>query len=107
MLSIKPKRLGLYFHIPFCLSKCAYCDFFSFVPSNEDLISRYIGAVIKHMEEYSRSASEHTVDSVFIGGGTPTCVPTEELIKLIPRREKEFQHSKGRGIHNRGKSRDG
>ncbi len=95
MLSIKPKRLGLYFHIPFCLSKCAYCDFFSFVPSNEDLISRYIGAVIKHMEEYSRSAAEHTVDSVFIGGGTPTCVPTEELIKLIRAAKKNFNIAKG------------
>ena len=51
MLYNKPKRLGLYFHIPFCLSKCAYCDFFSFVPTNEELITRYINALITHMEE--------------------------------------------------------
>lgn len=94
MLSLKPKRLGLYFHIPFCLSKCAYCDFFSFVPTNEDMITRYIDAIIKHMEDYRRSAAEHTVDSVFIGGGTPTCVPTEELVRLIRAAKKNFNISK-------------
>ena len=73
---MKPKRLGLYFHIPFCLSKCAYCDFFSFVPSNGELIVRYFDALIKHMEEYKKAAEDHVVDTVFIGGGTPTCVPT-------------------------------
>lgn len=95
MLDFKPKRLGLYFHIPFCLSKCAYCDFFSFVPSNEEMITRYIDAVIKHMEDYRRSASGHTVDTVFIGGGTPTCVPTEELIRLIRAAKKNFNIARG------------
>ena len=86
----KPKRLGLYFHIPFCLSKCAYCDFFSFVPSNEDLIGRYFDALIKHMEDYKKAAEAHVVNTVFIGGGTPTCVPTEHLIRLIKAAKKTF-----------------
>jgi oxygen-independent coproporphyrinogen-3 oxidase len=86
----KPKRLGLYFHIPFCLSKCAYCDFFSFVPSNEELIGRYFDALIKHMEEYEKAAQDHIVDTVFIGGGTPTCVPTEHLVRLIKAARKHF-----------------
>ena len=93
MLDLKPKRLGLYFHIPFCLSKCAYCDFFSFVPSNEELVVRYIDALIKHMEDYSRAAEDHIVDSVFIGGGTPTCIPTEELVRLIRAMKKNFNIS--------------
>ena len=87
---LKPKRLGLYFHIPFCLSKCAYCDFFSFVPSNEELIGRYFDALIKHMEEYEKAAEAHIVDTVFIGGGTPTCVPTEHLVRLIKAAKKNF-----------------
>lgn len=94
MLYNKPKRLGLYFHIPFCLSKCAYCDFFSFVPTNEELITRYINALITHMEEYENAAEDYTVDSVFIGGGTPTCVPTEELVRLIRAMKKNFNISK-------------
>lgn len=89
----KPKRLGLYFHIPFCLSKCAYCDFFSFVPSNEELITRYFNALIKHMEEYKKAAERHVVDTVFIGGGTPTCVPTHELLRLIRAMKKVFNIS--------------
>ena len=90
---MKPKRLGLYFHIPFCLSKCAYCDFFSFVPSNGELIARYFDALIKHMEEYGKAAEGHIVDTVFIGGGTPTCVPTEQLTRLIKAAKKTFDVS--------------
>lgn len=90
MLYPKPKRLGLYFHIPFCLSKCAYCDFFSFVPSNGDLIVRYFDALIKHMADYEKAADGHVVDTVFIGGGTPTCVPTEQLVRLIKAMKKTF-----------------
>lgn len=90
MLNTKEKRLGLYFHIPFCLSKCAYCDFFSFVPSNEDLIVRYIDALILHMDEYKHAAEDYTVDTVFIGGGTPTCVPTEQLVRLIRSIKRKF-----------------
>lgn len=87
------KRLGLYLHIPFCLSKCAYCDFFSFVPSNEELIKRYFDALIKHMEEYKTAAENHIVDTVFIGGGTPTCVPSEQLVRLIKAVKKTFNVS--------------
>lgn len=87
------KRLGLYLHIPFCLSKCAYCDFFSFVPSNEELIKRYFDALITHMEEYKSAAENHIVDTVFIGGGTPTCVPTEQLVRLIKAVKKTFNVS--------------
>lgn len=93
MLDLKPKRLGLYFHIPFCRSKCAYCDFFSFVPSNMELVTRYVDALIKHMADYSRAAEDHIVDTVFIGGGTPTCIPTEELIRLIKAMKKNFNIS--------------
>ena len=88
---MKRKRLGLYFHIPFCLSKCAYCDFFSFVPSNEELIARYFDALIKHMSEYGNAAEGHVVDTIFIGGGTPTCVPTEQLVRLIKAAKKTFE----------------
>lgn len=94
MLDLKPKRLGLYFHIPFCLSKCAYCDFFSFVPSNEELITRYIDALITHMEDYRHAAEEYVVDSVFIGGGTPTCIPKDELLRLIRAIKKNFNITK-------------
>ncbi len=76
------KKLGLYLHIPFCRSKCAYCDFFSFVPSNEELIQRYVDVLVLHMESYRTGTYDYTVDTVFIGGGTPTLLSTEQLMQI-------------------------
>ena len=77
------RRLGLYIHIPFCLSKCAYCDFYSYTPKNEQVYERYTNALIAHMEHYKSAASGYAPDSVYIGGGTPTALPEEYLIKIV------------------------
>ncbi|MDD6799688.1 MAG: radical SAM family heme chaperone HemW [Firmicutes bacterium] len=76
-----PENLGIYIHIPFCLSKCAYCDFYS-VTSQEDF-ERYVDALLLHMEDYSESAKNRVVDTVFIGGGTPTVLPKKTMLALI------------------------
>ena len=77
------RQLGLYIHVPFCRSKCAYCDFYSFRPSEEGLESRYTDAVISHMESYRDAAAGYAVTSVFVGGGTPTALPEDDLIRLL------------------------
>lgn len=92
------KNLGIYIHIPFCLSKCAYCDFFSFVPANNELIERYVDAIIKQMENYRSAALCHIVDTVFIGGGTPTILPTSQLARLMRAVRKTFIVSKNAEI---------
>jgi len=74
--------LGLYIHIPFCAAKCGYCDFYS-VKAGEKTHEAYIDALIKQMKEYSMPAKENLIDSVFIGGGTPTCIGTDLLLKVI------------------------
>ena len=84
------KILGIYVHIPFCLSKCAYCDFYSFTPSGEELMERYVNALLLHMRDYSDAASEYVCDTVYIGGGTPTTLPTELLVRLIKGIKKNF-----------------
>lgn len=76
-----PENLGIYIHIPFCLSKCAYCDFYS-VTSQENF-ERYVDALLLHMEDYSESAKNRVVDTVFIGGGTPTVLPKKTMLALI------------------------
>ena len=91
-------RLGIYIHIPFCLSKCAYCDFYSFVPEGEDIYKRYTDAVIKHMECYRAAAADRVVDSVFIGGGTPTVLPTEQLVRILKAVKHNFRLAKGAEI---------
>ena len=83
-------KLGLYIHIPFCLSKCAYCDFYSFVPNNAELMEEYVNAVIMHMREYSDGCKNHDVDTVYIGGGTPTALPPDLLMKLISAIHQNF-----------------
>ena len=80
------KELGLYIHIPFCASKCPYCDFYSLTDYNEKrdkFKARYIDTLILHMEDYSPSAKSYTVDSVFIGGGTPSTIPLPNMLDLI------------------------
>lgn len=71
---------GIYVHIPFCLKKCAYCDFASY----PGLISRadcYLEDLTVEMEQYRGLRA----DSVYIGGGTPTCLKKEQLLRLIYR----------------------
>ena len=81
-------RLGLYFHIPFCRAKCAYCDFYSLVPNDEALMKN-------NMRIISERTTQYNVDTVFIGGGTPTALPTELLIKLIRAVKRNFTVTKG------------
>lgn len=75
------KTLGLYLHIPFCRSKCAYCDFYSVTDHN--LAQRYADALILHMEDYSASAKNYYVDTVYMGGGTPTTLTKKSLLDII------------------------
>lgn len=76
------KPLGLYLHIPFCLSKCKYCDFYSVPGANPSLTDRYVNALISHMSEYSIQAKGHVVNTIYFGGGTPSLL-SEQQMKLI------------------------
>ena len=69
---------GLYIHIPFCLSKCAYCDFNSYADKWQ-FTADYVSAVLKEAEAFRGN----TADTVYIGGGTPTALPQKELCRLI------------------------
>ena len=73
------KELSLYVHIPFCRSKCLYCDFPSFA-SKENLINDYIDALIK---EINLKAKKYIIKSLFIGGGTPSYLDDHNLEKLL------------------------
>jgi oxygen-independent coproporphyrinogen-3 oxidase len=77
---------GLYIHIPFCVKKCRYCDFISYCGKTGD-IDRYIGAVENEMREYRGSE----IDTVFIGGGTPTVLGNKQLEKLCGAVFKSFR----------------
>lgn len=80
------EKIGLYIHIPFCQSKCAYCDFSSYAigkTQNESAISRYIQALLKEMDLYEQTLRNIEVETLFIGGGTPTCIDGKYIHEII------------------------
>ena len=74
--------LGLYIHIPFCKSKCAYCDFYS-LPNCEEKMDAYVSALTNHLKEVAPRMKNQTVDTVYFGGGTPSYLGQERLCHLL------------------------
>lgn len=81
---------GLYIHIPFCIQKCKYCDFTSFA-GMEHMADKYIKALENEMRAYCGE----TVDTIFLGGGTPTVLTAKQLKKLAEMCFEFFDVQKG------------
>lgn len=78
------KEIGIYVHIPFCQSKCGYCDFTSFADKDNKFAS-YKDALIKEINNFTK-LYEYNIKTIFIGGGTPTVLPSyfiEEILKEL------------------------
>lgn len=83
------RDLGLYIHIPFCVKKCDYCDFLSATYSDE--IKRdYFAALNKEIQSYEKIAQDYLVPTIFIGGGTPSCVDPSYILELMNTVRKVF-----------------
>ena len=91
------KPLGLYLHIPFCKSKCAYCDFYS-LPHSEEKMDAYTAALIRHLEEVAPRCAAHTADTVYFGGGTPSYLGEKRLTKLLKTVKKRYHVAAGAEI---------
>lgn len=91
----KMKKLGLYLHIPFCISKCRYCDFYSIPGTSDELKDKYISALVSHMSEYSIQAKDYVVDSIYFGGGTPSLLSEKQLRLLLKKIHSCFKVQKG------------
>ena len=85
------KKLGLYIHIPFCVKKCNYCDFLS-APANIQVQNSYMDVLHKEIRKKATAYKEDIVDTIFIGGGTPTLVPYEKLVQVIRCMKEEYHH---------------
>ena len=83
------KKLGLYLHIPFCLKKCGYCDFYS-VGYEKKRCREYLAAMERQMAYYRDAASTYLVDTVYLGGGTPSLLPEREFVELFGAVRKNF-----------------
>ncbi len=82
--------LGIYIHVPFCRSKCLYCDFYSLPAKDDRLSDRYLEAVCRHVQEAGPLAPGHLVDTVYFGGGTPSCFGADGMAAILTAIRKSF-----------------
>ena len=75
-------KLGIYIHIPFCRSKCDYCDFYS-LAGRDDRMDQYQKALLSHIKETAPLAQDFPVDTIYIGGGTPSYYGAKRLKELL------------------------
>lgn len=91
------RRLSFYVHIPYCVKRCGYCDFNTYTPT--DLLSQssthnnsagiqtvangYIDLVIQEIQLARRTVGEASVPTIFFGGGTPTLLPAQDLLRIV------------------------
>lgn len=76
-------RLGVYVHVPFCLKKCSYCDFYSLPFRSQDAVNSYISALERHFELMRDRLSGRVVDTVFFGGGTPSLLSGAQMDSIL------------------------
>ncbi len=84
------KPLGIYVHIPFCRSKCQYCDFYSLGGDSHKAMDAYLDAVCTHIAESGPLAPGYRVDTVYFGGGTPTYFGARGLVTILNTIRKHF-----------------
>ena len=82
--------LGIYVHIPFCRSKCRYCDFYSLSDSRERMMDEYLRAICTHIREAGALAPGYRVDTIYFGGGTPSYFGEAGLATILNTIRKYF-----------------
>ncbi len=81
-------NLGIYIHVPFCESKCAYCDFYSNI-ADEDTYNRYTDVICKHITSIGNT-TKIDADTLYFGGGTPSILGGKRIAKIIETVQNRF-----------------
>ena len=82
--------LGIYIHVPFCRSKCQYCDFYSLANKDDKLMDGYLDATCAHIREAGALAPGYKVDTIFFGGGTPSFFGADGIATLLTTIRRNF-----------------
>ena len=92
ILTLKKNKapLGIYVHVPFCRSRCAYCDFCTQTDHSDKLIDGYLDAVCEHIKEAGALAPNHKVDTIYFGGGTPSFLGADALATILTAIRRSF-----------------
>ena len=91
------KPIGLYVHVPFCVSKCAYCDFASYAGREAD-IPRYVDAVIREITRRGAETGHPKADTIFLGGGTPSLLDEFQVTRILDALFEAFPIEEGAEI---------
>lgn len=86
------KPLEIYIHIPFCIKKCAYCDFLSF-PADTDTKNRYVESLISEIRS-EKDRKDRIVSTVFFGGGTPSVLPQRQIAAVLETLRENYAFAK-------------
>ncbi|MDP9325653.1 MAG: radical SAM family heme chaperone HemW, partial [Candidatus Dormibacteraeota bacterium] len=93
MVDLQPRAdrrpRSLYIHVPFCVSKCPYCDFNSHV-GLEHLFESYNRALVEEIKAWGQSLDGPRLDTIFIGGGTPSRVPAAHILAVLDAARSAF-----------------
>ena len=87
---MQKKALSIYIHIPFCKSKCSYCDFNSYA-GMEELIPAYFSALKRNLAQYEVDFDKYIIKTVFLGGGTPSIVDADLIYDYIMNLRSSFE----------------
>ena len=87
---LNKEPLGIYVHVPFCRSRCAYCNFCSQTSRDDKLIDGYLDAVCDHIKEAGSLAPNYKVDTIYFGGGTPSFLGADALATILTTIRRSF-----------------
>ncbi len=94
LAGVGTRPFGFYVHVPFCASRCGYCDFNTYVPGEQgaEQAGGYVGAVLAEIDLAAQvlAGPSPRVDTVFFGGGTPTLLPPGDLTRILRRIDERF-----------------
>ena len=82
--------LGIYIHVPFCRSKCQYCDFYSLTCRDDKSIDTYLRAICAHIKESGALTPGYKVDTIYFGGGTPSYLGADALATILTTVRRSF-----------------
>ena len=82
--------LGIYIHVPFCKSKCHYCDFYSVTELDNQLHDGYLDAICDHIRETGPLTPGYRVDTIYFGGGTPSFFGAEGMAAILATIRRSF-----------------
>ena len=84
------ERIGLYLHVPFCVTKCPYCAFYSLANPSREQLDAYAARLCACLDEWARRLPDTTADTLYFGGGTPALLGGNRLAAVVERARARF-----------------